>query len=36
MVGDLGGISVDGDQTALTRLFALLDEPDPSFEIVAP
>jgi alkyl sulfatase BDS1-like metallo-beta-lactamase superfamily hydrolase len=34
--GDLSGIGVEGDQTALTRLFAFLDEPDPDFEIVAP
>jgi alkyl sulfatase BDS1-like metallo-beta-lactamase superfamily hydrolase len=34
--GDLSGIAVEGDAAAPMRLFALLDDPDPGFEIVAP
>jgi len=36
MLGDLSGIQVEGDVEAPGRLFALLDTPDPGFEIVAP
>ena len=34
--GDLSGVVVEGDAAAPMRLFALLDSPDPNFEIVAP
>ncbi|GAA3011423.1 alkyl sulfatase dimerization domain-containing protein [Streptomyces drozdowiczii] len=32
----LDGITTDGDASALTRLLAVLDEPDPNFPIVTP
>ncbi|MGE5227017.1 MAG: alkyl sulfatase C-terminal domain-containing protein, partial [Planctomycetaceae bacterium] len=34
--GELSGLRVDGDATAFARLLALLDAPDPGFEIVLP
>jgi alkyl sulfatase BDS1-like metallo-beta-lactamase superfamily hydrolase len=36
MLGDLSGLKVEGDAGAPARLFAVLDSPDPGFEIVAP
>lgn len=36
LAGALDGVSVEGDATALGRLMAVLDEPDPAFEIVRP
>ena len=37
-LGDLAsaGVEVDGDASALSRLLAVLDEPDPDFAIVTP
>jgi alkyl sulfatase BDS1-like metallo-beta-lactamase superfamily hydrolase len=34
--GGLDGIEHAGDPAALTRLLAVLDEPDPAFPIVTP
>jgi len=34
--GDPSGIATDGDASAPARLLALLDDPDPDFEIVLP
>jgi len=34
--GDPSGIGIDGDASAPARLLALLDDPDPDFEIVLP
>jgi alkyl sulfatase BDS1-like metallo-beta-lactamase superfamily hydrolase len=34
--GELSGLQVDGDLTALAGLLGLLDAPDPGFEIVLP
>jgi alkyl sulfatase BDS1-like metallo-beta-lactamase superfamily hydrolase len=34
--GDPSGIAIDGDASAPARLLALLDDPDPDFEIVLP
>jgi len=34
--GDLSGIEIDGDAGGPARLFALLDAPDPDFDIVVP
>jgi alkyl sulfatase BDS1-like metallo-beta-lactamase superfamily hydrolase len=36
LAADLGGIEIRGDAAVLERLFAVLDEPDPDFEVVAP
>jgi alkyl sulfatase BDS1-like metallo-beta-lactamase superfamily hydrolase len=37
-MGDLGspGLEISGDQTALQQLLAVLDKPDPAFNIVTP
>lgn len=36
LAGNVDGMTIEGDTAALARLMALLDAPDPSFEIVIP
>ena len=36
LAGKLDGISIEGDQSVIGRLMAVLDEPDPEFAIVTP
>lgn len=36
LVGQMGGITLDGDQSVLGQLMGVLQSPDPDFAIVTP